>query len=198
MMKPIKIGDKNFIFKLRNVSKVRNKNIDSLPGEIWKDTDYYGYQISNKGRVKSTFKNIIKSQQIINSGYYSVTFSVNGKSKGLLVHRLVAKAFIDNPNNLPEINHIDENKLNNAVENLEWVTGVENKLRSNIFRKGADAVSVPVIAINKFNENSIMHFNSIDEAARAFGVWSNSIKIVLDKPNRFCRHYKFIRNENPK
>ena len=43
-----------------------------------------------------------------------------------------------------------------------------------------------------------MHFNSIDEAARAFGVWSNSIKVVLDKPNRFCRHYKFIRNENPK
>lgn len=142
-MKPIKIGDKNFIFKLRKVSKVRNKNIDSLPGEIWKDTDYYGYQVSNKGRVKSTFKNIIKSQQIINSGYYTVTFSVNGKSKGLLVHRLVAKAFIDNPNNLPEINHIDE-------------------------------------------------------AARAFGVWSNSIKVVLDKPNRFCRHYKFIRNENPK
>ena len=95
------------------------------------------YQVSNLGRVKSltrTFKQynghkIITShinerilKPMITNNYYSVGLSKEGKVKCIRVHRLVAIAFIPNPDNLPCINHKDENKLNNKVENLEWCT----------------------------------------------------------------------------
>ena len=94
--------------------------------EEWKDIkDYEGkYQISNLGRVKSlnynnTKKSKLLHQSLINS-YYSVCLWKRGKGKQYRVHRLVAIHFIDNPLHLPEVNHKDENKLNNCVDNLEW------------------------------------------------------------------------------
>lgn len=91
--------------------------------EIWKDIEGYEgmYQVSNMGRVKSLRRNIILSQGIAN-GYEMVTLSTNNISKGYYIHRLVANAFIPNPDNLPQVNHKDENKLNNCVDNLEWCT----------------------------------------------------------------------------
>ena len=92
--------------------------------EIWRDIDGYEglYQISNKGRVKSLkygkeriLKPILKSL-----GYYSIILCNYGVMKQFQLHRLVAQAFIPNPNKLPEINHRDENNKNNCVENLEW------------------------------------------------------------------------------
>ena len=92
--------------------------------EIWHDIDGYEglYQISNKGRVKSLYKG---SERILKPrdngrGYLRVQLTKENTSKHIRVHRLVARAFIPNPYNLPEINHIDENKKNNSVENLEW------------------------------------------------------------------------------
>ena len=101
--------------------------------EVWKDIkDYEGlYQVSNLGNVKSIDK-IIKrkngieqhfKEKIINkwnSNYAYVNLSKNGKGKTYTIHRLVAQAFIDNPNNYPCVNHKDENKKNNNVNNLEW------------------------------------------------------------------------------
>ena len=91
--------------------------------EIWKDKkDYEGhYQVSNLGRVKSIkFGKEIILKQKINGGYYSVNLSKNGIVKTYFVHRLVAEAFIPNPNNYKEVNHKDEDKSNNIVTNLEW------------------------------------------------------------------------------
>ena len=95
--------------------------------EIWKDiAGYEGvYKISNLGRVKSLnyLRKGIEKERIPNknnSGYLIVGLHKNGKIKQFLIHRLVAEAFIENPENLPQVNHIDENKLNNCVENLEW------------------------------------------------------------------------------
>lgn len=110
--------------------------------EIWKDVKNYEglYQVSNLGNVKvldrivnSAIKNNTKVKrkgrmlkQYIKQGYPQVTLTLNNKRKYCNVHRLVAEAFIPNPNNLPQINHIDENKLNNNVDNLEWCTAKYN------------------------------------------------------------------------
>lgn len=92
--------------------------------EIWRDIDGYKglYQISNKGRVKSLKwgKERILKPVINNSGYYCINLYNDSVIKRFLLHRLVAQAFIPNPHNLPEVNHKDENKKNNCVENIEW------------------------------------------------------------------------------
>ena len=108
--------------------------------EVWKDIKGYEgmYQVSNLGRVRSlnriiTNKNKkyeIKGKIISNStsklGYKKVTLQSNGERKTFQVHRLVAQTFINNPNDKPQVNHIDGDKANNQVHNLEWVTSSEN------------------------------------------------------------------------
>lgn len=102
--------------------------------EIWKDVKGYEglYQVSNCGRIKSLpkkrangtnfyiQKEIIMSQQIKNKRYYGVCLVKDGICKNHLVHRLVAEAFLENPNLYDQVNHKDCNKLNNNVDNLEW------------------------------------------------------------------------------
>lgn len=96
--------------------------------EEWKDiTNYPGYQISSLGNVKSLNYNGTGKEKLLRPGlntcgYPSVSIYKDGKPHHITVHRLVALEFIPNPYNYPEINHIDENKTNNSVENLEWVS----------------------------------------------------------------------------
>ena len=92
--------------------------------EIWKDIEEYEglYQVSDNGRVRSLKygkERILKPERCKN-GYLRVNLCKNEKQKHFLVHRLVALTFITNPNNLPQINHKDEDKTNNSVQNLEW------------------------------------------------------------------------------
>lgn len=100
--------------------------------EVWKDIDGYpNYQASNLGRVKSLnykktgVEKILKGYKNRN-GYLRVNLSKKGKSKLYYIHRLVAQAFISNPNNWSQINHIDEDKTNNKVDNLEFCTAEYN------------------------------------------------------------------------
>ncbi len=116
--------------------------------EIWKDIkDFEGYyQISNLGNVKSLDREMIVNggirkyysksitQSIEKDGYLTVTLWKNSKSKSFRVHRLVAEAFIENPNNYEIVNHLDGNKQNNTVGNLEWCTIKENT--NHAFRTG--------------------------------------------------------------
>lgn len=115
--------------------------------EVWKDVvGYEGfYQVSNLGQVKSMprtvhagfgtnhFANHLNGRLLKpglqgkrNLKYYAVTLSKYGKVKRCLVHRLVAEAFISNPENLPVVNHKDENPLNNVADNLEWCSVYQN------------------------------------------------------------------------
>ena len=96
--------------------------------EYWKPVvGYEGhYEVSNWGRVKSLKRNLIKKLKLTYENRYVVSLWKNGKSKTYSVHRLVAEAFILNPDNLPQVNHKDENPLNNVVSNLEWVSAKYN------------------------------------------------------------------------
>ena len=87
---------------------------------------YNNYLISENGEIYSKKSNKILSPGKIGRGYLKVTLWKNGKYKNFLVHRLVAMTFLDNPNNLPQINHIDGNKLNNHISNLEFCTYSQN------------------------------------------------------------------------
>ena len=112
--------------------------------EIWKDINGFEgiYQISNLGRLKSLARTadfvngaiIQRKERILVAGvigrernYLGVALSKNKKQKTYPVHRLVANAFIPNPENKPQVNHIDSNPSNNHVDNLEWVTERENQ-----------------------------------------------------------------------
>lgn len=111
--------------------------------EIWKDIKHYEgiYQVSNKGNImflgkKAPIRNqygatgfrTVPSKQLKPSGnrYLKVALYKNGVKTYYSVHRLVAEAFLPNPEGKPQVNHIDENKLNNNVENLEWCTSRYN------------------------------------------------------------------------
>ena len=101
--------------------------------EIFKDIKGYEglYQISNLGRIKSlnynrTGKEKLLKQNINSNNYCKITLSKNNVRKNYCTHVLVAKTFIENPNRLPCINHIDGNKQNNHIDNLEWVTYKQN------------------------------------------------------------------------
>ena len=86
-------------------------------------------QVDTLGRTRS-WKGKVLNPDIAPNGYYRVTLAVKGKKKQFYVHRLIATHFIENPKNLPQINHIDGNKLNNSIDNLEWVTVQDNTIHA--------------------------------------------------------------------
>ena len=101
--------------------------------EIWKDIKGYEglYQVSNNGNIRACKKVDLRgwnrkersmSAQISDHGYYSIILHKDYIKRSFLVHRLVAEAFIENPNEYPVINHKDEDQLNNNMDNLEWCT----------------------------------------------------------------------------
>lgn len=100
--------------------------------EIWKDIiGYDQYQVSNYGRVKTTANSATRKERILKPlkhprGYFRVALWKDNKSKFFFIHRLVAEYFMDNPESKPTINHIDGDKSNNHIDNLEWSTYREN------------------------------------------------------------------------
>ena len=130
--------------------------------EIFKDIKGYEglYMISNKGNVKTLINNKIMVLRVNHAGYCQVCLSKKGQKKSFLVHRLVAEAFVDNPNNYPCVNHIDEVKTNNDVNNIEWCTYQYN----NNYGKNATQRNTRIIQYDS-NNNYIREWGSLKEAA---------------------------------
>ena len=140
--------------------------------EIWRDIEGFEgkYQVSNTGKVKSLNYRNTGKEKILKGGdngygYLKVGLCKDGKEKTCRINRLVAQAFIPNPDNLPEVNHIDKCKTNNCVENLEWCTSQYNTEYSQ---------AKAVIGINKIS-GLILEFPSIREASRVTGTNISSI-----------------------
>lgn len=140
------------------------ENIKGLEGK---------YQVSNMGRVKSLRNNKILKNSISNNMYARVNLC--GKTR--TVHRLVAEAFIPNPNNYPFVNHKDENKANANVNNLEWCTAKYNLE----YNGGKERRAIPRrIKVYSIDANGVIeHFESITEAARVVGKSKGNIEGVL-------------------
>lgn len=164
--------------------------------EIWKDIEGYEglYQVSNFGEVKSlertktNGKGIVKieekilTQNITNWGYYRVALYKNGTRKYHRVHRLVAKAFIDNPNNKEQVNHIDGNKLNNHVSNLEWCTRLENMYHARITGLIPNVnYSSSYILLKDDNDNVISQYSSFTSFSKNTNI--NAGKIIKTLKN---------------
>ena len=138
-----------------------------LPKQIWKDIPGYEgkYQVSNTGKVRSlnyrgTGKTkILKPSTHHRDGYKRVVLYKNDKQYYYLVHRLVAQAFIPNPNNYPVVNHKDENPANNAVWNLEWCTMdynidySKNKKMEKQFKEANKIIQLTLDIYNKCNKD---------------------------------------------
>ena len=91
---------------------------------------YKNYIVTDKGEVINTNTNHALKKQVNNCGYYRVELSRSGKQKKYFVHRLVASAYIENSDNLPQVNHLNGDKLDNKISNLEWCTASHNHKHS--------------------------------------------------------------------
>ena len=98
-----------------------------INNEIWKTIEEFdNYEVSNLGRVRNIQTGRVLKPILISTGYYQVGLFKQNKCYRKLIHRLVAEAFLENSDNLPQINHIDEDKTNNVVSNLEWCSASYN------------------------------------------------------------------------
>ena len=156
---------------------------------MWKDIKGFEgyYQVSDDGRVRSvdrvvyqtnghplSYKGHIMKQTLAPNGYYVVNLRNGTKPHALTVHRLVAEAFIPNINCLPTINHIDGDKKNNHVSNLEWVSYGDNNVHALIHNLRKPRCGTPVVYCDK-DGNYIAKYSSIREASKATGYNACSI-----------------------
>ena len=186
-------------------------SLDNLPNEKWKDIDNYEgeYQISNYGRVKSLKRELIlKPLKSKHTSYrYYVSLSHKNIVRQVKCHRLVANAFIPNPNNLHEVNHknpVTEQFCDNRSSNLEWVTHGENMRwraicnnhpKNTFIKNGEHVCNKKVVQINK-DGGYIQTFPSLRKAMEITGIHETNISKVCHKIIKSTGGYKFMFEED--
>ena len=175
--------------------------LNSRTMEVWKDIEGYEgyYQVSNNGNVKSCVKCILATNRIINrkekllkpwtcDGYKIVKLYRKNIPYTTKVHRLVGIAFIPNPEKKPQINHIDSDRANNHVYNLEWATASENAIHGYTYGdRSTQGVRHPQ---SKFTEKEILAIRSIDfsqitrvRIAKIYGVVKTTVSAIVNRQN---------------
>ena len=132
------------------------------------------YEVSNLGKVRNIKSGIMLKPWITKDGYLRHCLYKHNKRKNLLLHRIIATAFIDNPGKKPQVNHIDENKLNNDLSNLEWCTERENAIHGTRTKRVAEKLSKKVIQLD-LNDNVLNEFESIKQAGQETGALARDI-----------------------
>lgn len=165
--------------------------------EIWKRLIYQGndygdfYEVSNYGNIRNSKTHRVRSNNVHKTGYYFVSCSLGCREKKITFrnHKAVAESFIDNPNNLPMVNHKDGNKLNNYVDNLEWCTNAENirhAINNNLIKvkRGKDSPSAKLTQddVDYIREHYIPYDKEFGTRglARKFGVTHVPIVDILN------------------
>ena len=131
------------------------------------------YSINENGKVINNERKTLVKPMLSTSGYHYVHLVKDGKKETKYIHRLVGEVFLENPDNLPQIDHLDGNKLNNSVHNLRWVTASQNRLAYGS-EKRAKARMRKVKATNTIGEEII--FSSRKDAAEYFNCLPSKIK----------------------
>lgn len=142
------------------------------------------YTISNMGNIRNS-KGVILSPFLTKNGYKKI----NILRQGYYIHRLVAESFIPNPENKPQVNHIDGNKKNNCADNLEWVTNSENM--KDAFRRNKKRSSHAIVIVEKYSGRK---FPSIIAAAKHFGLNPSTIAKSIKEGRGMDCGKKFIRS----
>ncbi|BBD20125.1 HNH endonuclease [Lactobacillus phage T25] len=168
--------------------------------EIWKDIEGYEglYQISNMGRVRSLDRKDAREHRIkgkilaitsATNGYRKIGLMKDGNIKNHSVHRLVAKAFLDNPSNLPQVNHKDEDKTNNVVSNLEWCTQSYNNGYGTRNGRAAKANEKPIYVVT--SSGNRYFFRSIEKAAELLGLSRGNVSTCLNGKRKHHHGFSF-------
>jgi hypothetical protein len=152
------------------------KRIDSIEGF----EEYHNYEVSNHGRVRNCTTSRIIKPRVLKSGYLLVGLRLNGVNKDFYLHRLVALAFIPNPNNFADVDHINSDKTNNAIDNLQWLSHESNVKKSN-------NKQVFCVELNRI-------FDSAMEAGRQLGLNQSNISRCCNGKRKTCGgfHWRFI------
>ena len=171
--------------------------------EIWKPIEGYEgrYEVSNLGRVKSFAQDRINGKIKVGNkdykGYLNLLlYDGNGNKKWHRVHRLVASAFIENPNNYPQVNHKDEIKTNNRVDNLEWCTNEYNANygtkheRTALANRCCKTTSKKVCSIDETGHRE--YYDSIGEAERQTGLYHGNIVRALKNRRPRCGNRTWV------
>lgn len=189
----------NGLSQLAYKYKWKYEENNDLENEIWKqvvleniDTKDKQYFVSNLGRFKNSFGTIMDNYKVNDNGYIRVYIF----NKTYAIHRLVALTFIENPENKEQVNHIDGNKLNNAVSNLEWNTCSENNLHK--FQIGLGNNFTRKITQYDLQMNKLKDFSSIVEASKVLNIGKSNIVGVLTNYRKSAGGFifKYLEDKN--
>ena len=148
------------------------------------------YEVSNLGKVRNIKSGRMLKPHLNHNGYLKHHLYRHDKQKELFLHRIIAIAFIDNPGKKPQVNHIDENKLNNDLSNLEWCTAKENLIHGTRTKRAAEKLSKKVIQLD-LNDNVLNEFESMTQAEKKTGVLLKYISRCCNGRSKSAGGYKW-------